>query len=748
MIKYILIFTAILFSSIAMAGEKIKGYVFDERNEPLAGANIHWKDTQNGTTTNAEGYFELEQKGNEKQIVVSYIGYTSSTVTVGQQNEPIRIILKGDIELDEVVVSERRVGTISSRTSIMQTQRITYDELCRAACCNLAESFETNPSVDVSYSDASTGARQIKLLGLSGTYVQMLTENYPNFRGASSLYGLDYVPGAWMESIQVSKGTSSVKNGYEALAGQINVEYKKPATADIFSTNLFVSDAGRYEANSDASLHINENLSTGLFVHYSKDGSQHDANDDGFLDMPLKEQINLMNRWQHRIDNYVSQYGVRYLHEDRTGGQATKHNITDPYRIDINTNRVEGYTKQAYIINPDKVESVALIASGSYHEQQSMYDRTPYNVYQNNLYASLMYEKEFTPKHNVSAGLSLNYDGFDENLVRPYSSQPHDDILRMERIEYNRKEVVPGAYAQYTYNLDDKFIMLAGIRADNSSIHNFFVTPRVHIKYNPFDWFHVRTSAGKGFRTANILAENNFLFASSRKLNIADNLDQEEAWNTGLNFSFYIPIAGKDLTINAEWYYTNFNKQVVVDMDSNPHEVRFYNLDGKSYSHSYQIEATYQFPFVRGFTLTGAYRYTDAKTDYRNQSGITQRLKKPLVSNYKGLLTASYQTPLRKWQVDLTGQFNGGGRMPVPDATNPMWGTDFDPYQVWNAQVTRFFRTWSIYVGSENLFSFTQDNPIIGAAEPRGGNFDGSMIWGPVHGRKIYAGLRFNIGRD
>ena len=746
MIKSILIFITILFSSIAMAGEKIKGYVYDEYNEPLPGANIHWKGTQSGTTTNAEGYFELERKGNEKQIIVSYIGYATSTVTVGQQNEPLQITLKNDIELDEVVVNERRLGMISSRSSIVQTQKITFEELCRAACCNLAESFVTNPSVDVSYSDASTGARQIKLLGLSGTYVQMLTENYPNFRGASSLYGLDYVPGAWMESIQVSKGTSSVKNGYEAIAGQINVEYKKPATADIFSANLFASDAGRYEANSDASWHINDKLSTGLLVHYSKDGSQHDGNNDGFLDMPVKEQVNLMNRWQHRVDNYISQYGVRYLHEDRTGGQATKHhNFVDPYSINIITNRVEGFTKQAYIIDADKVESVALIASGSYHEQQSVYDHTPYNVYQNNLYTSLMYEKELTPKHSISTGLSLNYDGFDENItpqLPPYSSQ------RAERIVYNRKEVVPGAYVQYTYNLNDKFIALAGIRADHSSVYDFFITPRVHLKYNPLDWFHVRTSVGKGFRTANILAENNFFLSSSRKLIISDNLDQEEAWNTGLNFSFYIPIAGKDLTINAEWYHTNFNKQVVVDVDSDPHEVRFYNLDGKSFSNSYQVEATYQFPFIRGFTLTGAYRYTDAKSDYRDHSGTVRRLKKPLVSNYKGLLTTSYQTPLKKWQVDLTGQFNGGGRMPTPDTENPMWDTDFKPYPVWNAQVTRFFRQWSIYVGSENVFGFTQNNPIIDAANPRGGNFDGSMVWGPVHGRKIYAGLRFNIGRE
>ena len=728
MLKQLYITLFILFSAITARAEEVKGHVFDDNNQPVIGANVYWEGTQQGTTTDVDGAFKLKTRKSTNNLVVSYIGYTTFVMPVTNPDELLRITLKGEVALEEVVISERKMGTIASRTSVLQTQKITYDEICRAACCNLAESFETNPSVDVSYADAATGARQIKLLGLAGTYVQMLTENYPNFRGAASLYGLDYVPGAWMESIQVSKGTSSVKNGYEALAGQINVEFKKPPTADIFSVNLFGSDAGRYEGNADASWHINDKVSTGLLVHYSNDKKQHDGNDDGFLDTPLKEQVNLMNRWYHKLDNYVAQYGARYLHENRTGGQATKHHdFADPYQVHLETNRAELYTKQAYIIDKEKVESVALILSGSYHEQKSMYDRTPYNVYQNNVYASLLYEKEFSPAHSLSTGLSMNYDGFNENLLQDGT-----------RKVFDRTEVVPGAYVQYTYNLNDKLIVLGGIRADYSSLYDFFVTPRVHIKYNPFDWFHVRASAGKGFRTANILAENNFLLSSSRKMNIADNLDQEEAWNTGLNLSFYIPLFGKELSLNGEWYYTNFLKQVVVDMDSDPHAVGFYNLDGKSYSNSFQVEATY--PFFRGFTLTAAYRYTDAKTDYRNAEGVTQRLKKPLVSDYKGLVTASYQTPLKKWQFDLTGQFNGGGRMPTPDATNPLWESNFNAYTVVNAQITRYFRRWSVY--------YKQSHPIIDAENPRGDNFDGSMVWGPVHGRKIYAGLRFNISRD
>lgn len=737
MLKQLFIIIPALFIILPLwaAGKTVKGRVLDKNNQPIIGANVYWEGTQLGTTSNTNGFFEIPRAGGTSNLVVSYIGYATLVTAVTGSEEQLRLIIKDEIEVDEVVVSGRKLGTISSRVSVLQTQKITYDELRRAACCNLAESFETNPSVDVSYADASTGARQIKLLGLSGTYVQMLTENYPNFRGAASLYGLDYVPGPWMESIQVSKGTSSVKNGYEALAGQINVEFKKPPTADLFSVNVFASDVGRYEGNADASLHINDNLSTGLLVHYSNDSKKSDGNGDGFLDMPLKEQVNLMNRWHHTTGNYVAQYGIKYLRENRTGGQGVRHsNIADPYKIKINTNRAEFYTKQAYIINSEKVESVALILSGSYHEQKSRYDRTPYNIYQNNVYASLMYEKEFSPAHNLSTGLSLNYDGIGENLFSGESRQSH-----------NRNEAVPGAYGQYTLNLNDKFIMLAGIRADYSSEYGFFATPRVHLKYNPTDWFHIRASAGKGFRTANVLAENNFLLSSSREIKIDDNLDQEEAWNTGVNFSFYIPLFGKELTLNGEWYYTGFRKQVVTDMDSDPHAVHFYNLDGRSYSSSYHVEMTY--PFFRGFTLTAAIRYTDAKTDYRDAEGKTRRMKKPLTSDYKGMATASYQTPLKKWQFDLTGQLNGGGRMPLPDADNPLWEKTFKPHAVVNAQVTKFFRNWSVYVGSENLFSYKQSHPIIDAENPRGENFDGTMIWGPVHGRKLYAGLRFNIPR-
>lgn len=734
------IFFALLLAFTAMgsyAQQPITGNVTDTDGEPVIGASVAWKNSTLGTTTNPDGKFELKPLKGNKELVVSFIGYESITLEVNSKTElPLAIRLKPGIELKEIQVTARKPGLIQSRAGILNSQTITSTELLRAACCNLGESFETNPSVDVSYSDAATGAKQIKLLGLSGTYVQMLTENIPNFRGAASPYGLGYIPGPWMQSIQVSKGTSSVKNGYEAVTGQINVEYKKPQNSDIVSANLYGNSMGRFEANADASVLLNKELSTMVFAHYENETAERDDNHDGFNDSPTMEQYNLQNRWEYHHGNYIFHAGIKGLSEKRGSGQM--HDMANPYRIGINTDRVELFSKNAYILNPEKKSSVALILSGSIHNQDSYFGRKLYDVNQQNAYASLLYETDLGKKHNLSTGLSFNYDSYDQSYRLTHNSDQGktDDFI---------KEAVPGAYAQYTFSPNEKWTLMAGLRGDYSSEYGFFVTPRAHIKYNMNEYVNLRASAGKGYRTPHVLAENNYMLASSRSINIAGNLNQEEAWNIGASASFYLPIAGKTLNVNTEYYYTGFVKQVVADMDTNPHAVSFYNLDGKSYAKNFQIEASY--PFFRGFTLTAAYRITDVKSTY---NGVLR--EKPLTGKYKGLLTASYQTPLKIWQFDATLQLNGGGRMPSPYTNEDgtvSWNERYQGFPQLSAQVTRFFRLGSIYLGAENLTNFTQKLPIIDAANPYGGNFDSTMIWGPVqHGSRFYVGVRFNLPRN
>ena len=630
-----------------------------------------------------------------------------------------------DETLQEVNVVARKVGT-SRLAGAVNGIAVNKDELFKAACCNLGESFTTNPSVDVAYNDATTGARQIKLLGLSGTYVQMLTENLPNYRGAAIPYALGYVPGPWMKGIQVSKGSASVKNGYESITGQINVDYLQPEDEQKVEVNLFGDTKSRIEANADANVHLSDKWATEVLLHHENILKNHDENGDGFYDMPGREQYNVQNRWVYKGAKYIFHGGLGALKEIRTSGQDEEHSSShehELYRIKLHTNRYEGYMKHAFILNKEHGTNIAFMGSASMHQLDAQYGNKFYDLNEKNLYGSLMFETNFSTQHNLSAGLSVNHD---------YLGQ---------RTHTNEKETTPGAYAQYTYTLGTKLTAMAGARIDHSSIHGTFFTPRFHLKYSPIDAVSIRLSAGKGYRTVFGLAEYNYLLASGRELRISDDLKQEEAWNYGVSTAFYIPMFGKTLKLNAEYYYTDFKNQAVVDYDSDSRYISIGDLDGKSYSHTFQIDASY--PLLKGLEITAAYRLNDVKCTY---GGILK--EKPLTSKYKGLVTLSYKTPLALWQFDATLQLNGGGRNPEPYQLadgSPSWDRRFRSFEQVSAQITRWFRHWSIYVGGENLTDFKQKTPIYGAGNPWGKDFEPTLVWGPVEGRMFYAGVRVEI---
>lgn len=638
--------------------------------------------------------------------------------------------------LREVTVTAQ--GTRKMRYSAGNTELITAAELTRAACCNLGESFTTNPSVDVSYSDAATGARQIRLLGLSGTYVQMLTENIPNFRGAAAPFGLGYIPGPWMQSISVSKGASSVKNGYESVTGQINIEMRKPQADPSLAVNGYLDHRGKAELNAAGNLHFGERWSGGVMLHGENAFVSHDDNGDGFLDMPRVRQLAVMPRVAYLSQNYVFQLALKGLLENRHGGQDGHAHGDVPgggrplYEIDIDTRRGEVFTKNAFIFDRENDGNIALILSGSWHHQKSLYGGRFYNVDQGNLYASLMFERKWHEMHSLSAGFSLNYDRYRQRWLT--------DAAGAES-RGNETEAVTGAYAQYTLNLDSRLVAMAGVRYDHSSIHGAMFTPRVHLRWNPSDAWSLHASAGHGYRTAHPLAELNYLLASSRRLVIAPDLPQESAWNYGAGATWSPAFLHRMFSLSAEYYYTDFRHQMCVSLDLDPHAVYIYGLDGMSRSHTFQAELTAR--ILPDLTLTGAYRLTDVRADY----GRGMELQ-PLASRSKGLFTVGWTPNMGIWQADVTLAVNGGGRMPEPyelaDGTLS-WERNFKTYCTLNAQLTRNFRHWSVYIGGENLTGFRQKNPVIGAADPWGPSFDSTMIWGPLHGAVVYIGFRYGF---
>ena len=679
-----------------------------------------------------------------RHIILTLYILLSASVCVAQTDSTDVI---GNRQIGEVTVTARRVGTVKSR-GLMNATTVTGDELFRAACCNLGESFTTNPSVDVSYADAATGARQIRLLGLAGTYVQMMAENIPDYRGAAANYALGYIAGPWMESIQISKGTANVKSGYEGMTGQINVTFKFPEADELTDLNIYGNTMGKMDINAGRNIHLDRNgrAAANLLLHFEENFSSHDGNDDGFIDEARVRQFNIRNAWVYKSSSYIMHTYLNALWEKRRGGQS-EHGMNmdadgmNRWTSTIETARYNIATKNAFILDSDHNTNIALILSATMHRTDAVYGMKSYGVNQKNVYASLMMETEFTSVHSLSAGASFNHDYYGQGLRLPQITDSSEWTGTVSSANIgSERENTAGLYAQYTLNIDDKIVAMAGIRADHSNVYGSFVTPRMHIKWSPTGIITVRASIGKGYRTAHAMAENSHLLASGRQLVVGD-LAQEEAWNYGLSTSLYIPLFGKTLNVNAEYYYTDFESQVVADYDADPQVINIHSVDGESYSRAWQIDLSY--PLTDGLTLTAAYRRTDVYAVYDGRN-----MEKPLTNKWKGLLTASFKTPLGLWQIDATLQLNGPGRLPTPataaDGT-PMWASGYHSFEQLSAQVTRWFRHFSIYIGGENLTGVKQHNPIINAASPWSTAFEPTLTWGPVKGAMAYAGIRIKI---
>jgi len=660
-------------------------------------------------------------------FVASVLNASANGVAHVQADSLVQDSIHSSRTLKDVTVKGRSVGKLKSR--VTNTEMIGQGELIRAACCNLGESFTTNPSVDVSYSDAATGARQIKLLGLSGTYVQMLTENMPNLRGASIPYSLGYIPGPWLQSIQVSKGASSVKNGYESITGQINVEYLKPQSVDGVRANAYLDSDLKQEVNVDGSIHLNNRLSTSALLHFENRQTDHDSDGDGFMDMPKLRQFNGMWRMAYVSPIWISQLSIKGLHDERISGMShhNKNNNVAHYGVEVKTNRYELQWKNGFTLNQDHNTSIALMMNGSIHDADNIFGKSIYYVNQKNSYVQLMFETDFTPEHNLSVGASINNDKYAETYDNGKEAFPASSGFINDN-----SETTAGIYAQYTYKYGEKLTIMPGVRWDYSSLYGGFCTPRLHIKYSPIEMLTLRASAGKGYRTPHALAENVSILASGKEIIIADGLNQEEAWNTGISASANLPIADKDLDINLDYYYTNFVNQMIINPDGRKgiNTFSIENLNGKCYSHTMQIDATY--PFFEGFTATGAFRYTDSKTTYDGKLRM-----RPLTSRYKGLLTLGYKTPMELWHFDLTGSVNGSGEL--------YDRSEYPAYFQLQAQITREFRYFSIYIGGENLTNYTISNPIREAFNPWSPSFDATQIWGPTNGAMGYVGIRFKL---
>ncbi len=695
--------------------------------ELLFGANIQWLQSSIGATTNEYGIAILELTDSlPKAVVISYIGYLDDTVSINNTKN-LSIALIPALQLSEVKIKGRKQTSFVSSINTIKTEKIESGELKKAACCNLSESFQTNASADVNFSDAVTGAKEIKLLGLSGLYVQNLLEGVPFMRGLTTTFGLDNIPAPWMKSISISKGIPSVKNSYEGITGSMNVDFKSSFndTTRLFF-DMFGNQNGRIETNLIINHKINRKLGTILMANGAFIPIKQDMNKDGFLDQPLMKQYNLLNRWNYHADKIEGQYMIKVLSENRIAGQTTIHHQHDDsiplYNININTKRIEAFAKTGFIFDEHGDKSIGTQFSGVYHQQKSNYGLKVFDTKQASFTGNVLYQTNIkdNDNHIIVGGVNFVYDKMDEKL---------------DSIQFNRNDFVPGVFAEYTFKYKSKIAIVAGIRGDYHSRAGFQINPRIHAKFSITENTTLRIAVGSGFRAPNVLTENQSLLASSRNVVFLDYPNKEIAWNYGISFTQKFNLFHREGNFSVDFFRTDFLKQAVVDIDNVDGNATISNLHGKSFSNSLLIEFNYE--VLKGLDVKVACRLEDVRSSYHGEL-----LLKPLQALNKGLIVLSYKTPNAQWQFDINTSINGKRRL--PNSFSGDSGKRFSPrYVLLNAQVLKYFKHAEIFIGCENITNYKQKNVILGT--PFTTLFDAYQVYAPITGANVYGGFRIFI---
>lgn len=723
-----------------LSAQKISGIVYEKGKDgaksPLPGANIYWSDLSEAVQADEQGRFEIT-KGSVDTLVITFIGYITQKLSP-ENGDKLNIVLTKGSKLGEVEIVGRQSSTYVSTLNPIKTEVITSKELCKAACCNLSESFETNNSIDVLSTDAVTGTKRIEMLGLAGVYTQVLRENLPQMRGLLTNTGFGHVPGTFVESIQISKGVGSVVNGFESITGQINLELKKPTSDEYLHLNAYVNEMGRSELNLFKVNKHNDKWSSAILAHGSFMEHDFDRNNDGFMDAPESKQWNLENRWKYSNENMIAQFGIHALQEEKTSGTTHAHNETTTehaWLYQYNTTRVDAFGKLGWTFPEKPYKSIALLGNAFYYDQKTILDTRWYDATQTSAYLSGIYQNRIGEEdvHSFRTGFNVQYDDFEEY----FTGNP-----------FLRKELVAGGFFEYTLK-SDRSTLMAGVRGDYNSLFGAFFTPRLHYKFNIAEETIFRLSGGRGQRTANIIQENIGYFASSRQMIIQPSTSNaasgfgllpEVGWNTGGGIHHAYSVSRRLGSLSADVYYTWFERQTVVDLDASPQQVLFYNLRGESYALSAQLDWNQE--ITRFFELRLSYKYTDAKTTF-----TTGNLDRPFIAAHRGLFNLAFHSRKDKWMADVTVNYVSSKRLPSSRA-NPL---EFQmrerspDYAVMNAQVTRNLKNWAIYIGVENIFNTQQQVQIISPENPHNEFFDSSYVWGPTFGRLAYAGFRFII---
>ncbi len=721
----------ILIASFCSQAQMIQGYVIEElpdgKKSFLIGATVRVHNTNTGGVTDSAGMFMVTANADKDTLIVSYVGFKTDTTPLNGHS--ILTISLHPMVMKEVDISARKATRLEMTP--MNVEVINSSDLVKDACCNLSESFENTATVDVNYSDAVSGAKEIRMLGLDGSYTQIMLENIPSIRSLGNTFGMNYIPGPLMSSIQVNKGAGSVVNGYEGMTGQINVELKKPQITDRLFVNLFMNQDVRTELNLISATKVNDKWSMLHSVHGQLNWLKMDLNRDRYIDNPLVKNLNLLHRvtYTHPSGGMIL-WAVSANIEDRMGGSyyfKPKENreLQNEWGLRLRTNRIEAFAKTGF--NLKNNDYLGIQYKYLYHRQYGYAGRRNYDGLEHYGYFNAIYQKEIGEQESLlKAGASFQTD---------YVTERFDTFSR------RRLEIVPGAFGEASMNFgrDKKVMLVTGLRFDYHNLYGPFVSPRVNLKWNIIYDVAFRISGGRGYRVPTLFAENFGLLSNNRAISINPEIKFEEAWNYGASLSYKFFIDFREGNISVDFYRTDFINQVVVDLED-ARLLRFYNLNGSSFANAVQAEASYE--VITGFDVKLAYKYEQTKTNYLSGMKII-----PLRPQHRGLISLQYATRDKHWRFNTSLNWFGKTRIPdtsVNDEVNQRSLRSKDFFQL-NAQVTFVWKKWEVYLGGENLVNFIQQNPIIAGDAPFSNQFDASLIWGPLRGAMAFAGVRFTM---
>lgn len=717
MYKYILLVLSLITGLVALRAQKSQ--VINEKGEGLAFSKIMMigNGSQESILSDSLGYFSLSEANLNQQIVIDAFGYQLDTFNVVALDSKYK--LSSVTDLETLTVSKKKKGSSIMFAKTIQTENITEKELYKAACCNLAESFETNPAVDASFSDGATGTKTIKLLGLGGKYALLSVENMPRIRGNNLYNGLAAIPGSWVESIQILKGNSSVSNGFEGMSGQINTQLKGLDHAkSIQEINSYVNSLGRYELNGINQIVHTDKLKSAILWNHSSWANKIDQNNDGFYEMPGSNQQNLLLRTKFSPSNKIhNQINLSYNRSEKNGG-------SDLYKFNLNLNEQNyGLFGKSGIVLNDPGKSIGLQYSYNEYAFNGKIGNKSIDSKSEELYLNLMHQSYINnTNHGIKMGVSYLKEKLNDEVV-------YDDV---DSSYYRFSRSIIGAFIEYTGTLSDKDQLTVGLRTDAYG-NDFYLLPRLNYKHSFNNNLVYRLGAGRAIKSNYFLAENYGSMINNRRVYGLGNLiDPEDSYSLFNSVWYKFKIGYREASLLVEHHYQDFNNRYLAHYQDNALVIKQHK---KATNQSFLVQFNYEvFP---GFDLKVAYKYNEQKAE---DLGFNQNNLWLLPKN-RSFINMSYETR-DNWIFNATLNRIGRQFLPPVNLSDIPVNNEITAFYKLGAQISKTHKRWRAYLGVENALNVRQENVWFGIESD---SPEASISYLPPIGTVIHFGINYKF---